>query len=95
MNVSEETVKKIAHLSRLSFDKEGSKEIAEDMTRILTWVDKLNEIDTEGVSPITNMSVEVNAFREDVVKDQLDHDKALKNAPNKDSNYLRVPKVLD
>ena len=95
MKVSEDTVKDIAHLSRLSFDKESATEMANAMSKILTWVDKLNEVNTENVMPITNMSVEVNAFREDVVKEELPHEDALKSAPKKDSNYFRVPKVLD
>ena len=66
-----------------------------DMTGILTWVEKLNELDTEDVEPLTNMSFEINSLREDKVKPHLDHERGLKNAPKSDSDYFRVPKVLE
>lgn len=65
------------------------------MTEILDWVEKLNELDTTGVEPLTNMSQEVNAYREDEVKEHLSHECALLNGPKKDSDYFRVPKVLE
>ncbi|BDD08454.1 aspartyl/glutamyl-tRNA(Asn/Gln) amidotransferase subunit C [Fulvitalea axinellae] len=95
MNINEEAIKKIAHLARLDFDEKGATEMAESMTRILDWVEKLNEVDTDGVKPLTNMSHEVNAFREDEVKDHLSREMALKNAPKKDDDYFRVPKVIE
>jgi aspartyl-tRNA(Asn)/glutamyl-tRNA(Gln) amidotransferase subunit C len=55
----------------------------------------LNEVDTEGIEPLTTMSHEVNALREDVVKNQLSKEEVLKNAPKKDSDFFRVPKVLE
>jgi aspartyl-tRNA(Asn)/glutamyl-tRNA(Gln) amidotransferase subunit C len=57
-------------------------------------VEQLQEVDTEGVEPLTNMSHEVNVFREDVAGEHLDHERALKNAPDHDEDYFRVPKVL-
>ena len=66
-----------------------------DMTKIITWVEKLNEVDTEGIEPLTSMSHEVNAFREDEVLPHLGHDLALKQAPHHDTDYFRVPKVLE
>ncbi|MBC8110550.1 MAG: Asp-tRNA(Asn)/Glu-tRNA(Gln) amidotransferase subunit GatC, partial [Verrucomicrobia bacterium] len=63
--------------------------------KILDWVDQLNEIDTTGVEPLIHLSAEQNVMREDIPTDHLAHDKALLNAPKKDSDYFRVPKVMD
>lgn len=95
MKLDTDTVKKIAHLARLEFDEAGAKKMKQDMTQILDWVEKLNEVDTEGVEPITTMSSEVNVLREDVVGEHLSHEKGLKNAPQRDSDYFRVPKVME
>lgn len=65
------------------------------MTNIISFVEKLNEVDTQGIEPLTTMSHEINALREDIVQPHLDHELALKSAPKKDSDYFRVPKVLE
>ena len=62
---------------------------------MVEWVEKLREVDTDGVEPLTTMSSEVNVLREDQVKEHLPHERALLNAPKKDENYFRVPKVLE
>jgi aspartyl-tRNA(Asn)/glutamyl-tRNA(Gln) amidotransferase subunit C len=95
MKIDREHLTKIAHLARLEFDEKDAEKMTQDMTAIVEWVDKLNEVDTDGVEPLTTMSYEVNVFREDVVKDHLDHERALLNAPKKDQDYFRVPKVLE
>ncbi len=95
MKIDRETLRKIAHLARLDLKKEDEESMIADLTGILDWVDQLNEVDTEGVIPLTNMSHEVNMFREDEVGRHLDHNQALKNAPNKDDDYFKVPKVIE
>ncbi|MGK7391540.1 MAG: Asp-tRNA(Asn)/Glu-tRNA(Gln) amidotransferase subunit GatC [Candidatus Cyclobacteriaceae bacterium M2_1C_046] len=95
MKVDKKTLYKIAHLSRLEIKEQDEERILSDMTKILTWVEKLNEVDTEGVEPLTSMSHEVNILREDEVRPHLEHEKALKHAPKKDPDYFRVPKVLE
>jgi aspartyl-tRNA(Asn)/glutamyl-tRNA(Gln) amidotransferase subunit C len=95
MKIDLNTVKKIAHLARLEFDEEGAEKMQKDMTQILDWEEQLNEIDTEGVEPITTMSSEENVLREDVVGEHLSHERGLLNAPQRDSDYFRVPKVLE
>jgi len=95
MKIDNDTLKKIAHLARLEFDEKGAKKMTEDMTQILDWVEKLSEVDTDGVEPLTTMSSEVNVLREDVKGKHLPHEDALKNAPQKDSDYFRVPKVIE
>lgn len=95
MKINRDVLDKIAHLARLEFDEKDAEKMMEDMTAIVNWVEKLNEVDTEGVEPLTTMSHEINSLREDEVKPHLDHEEALKNAPKKDSDYFRVPKVLE
>ncbi|RZS98499.1 Asp-tRNA(Asn)/Glu-tRNA(Gln) amidotransferase subunit GatC [Cecembia calidifontis] len=95
MKVDLNTVKKIAHLARLEFDAEGAEKMVKDMTQILDWEEQLNEINTEGVEPLTTMSSEVNVLRPDELGEHLSHERALQNAPQKDSDYFRVPKVLE
>jgi aspartyl-tRNA(Asn)/glutamyl-tRNA(Gln) amidotransferase subunit C len=95
MAITKETLDKIAHLARLEFAAADADKILKDMNGILAFVDKLNEVDTEGVEPLTSMSHEINAFREDEVKPHLSHESALLNAPKKDADYFRVPKVLE
>ncbi|MGB3464050.1 MAG: Asp-tRNA(Asn)/Glu-tRNA(Gln) amidotransferase subunit GatC [Cyclobacteriaceae bacterium] len=95
MKITEETLEKIAHLARLKFDPDDSKQMIEDMDKILTWVEKLEELDTENVTPLTHMSAEINVYREDEVNNQLSREKALLNAPKSDKEFFRVPKVIE
>jgi aspartyl-tRNA(Asn)/glutamyl-tRNA(Gln) amidotransferase subunit C len=95
MKIDRPLLYKIAHLARLEFDEKDTEKVMQDMTTIVEWVEKLNEVDTEGVEPLTSMSHELNAFREDKAKTTLTHEEVLKNAPQKDANFFRVPKVLD
>lgn len=95
MNVNRELLDKITHLARLEFDEKEAEKMMEDMTTIVSWMEKLKEVNTDGVEPLTTMSHELNVMREDHVKPHLEQEDALKNAPVKDSNYFRVPKVLE
>lgn len=95
MKIDRPLLDKIAHLSRLEFDEKDAEKIMKEMSGIITWVEQLNEVDTSGVEPLTTMSHEINALREDEVNPHLSHEKALLNAPKKDSDYFRVPKVLE
>ena len=95
MKIDKSTLDKIAHLARLEYDEKNSEKMLKDLNDIVTFVEKLKELDTTGVEPLTTMSQEINALREDIVKEQLSRDEALVNAPKKDSEFFRVPKVLD
>jgi aspartyl-tRNA(Asn)/glutamyl-tRNA(Gln) amidotransferase subunit C len=95
MSVDKATIHKIAHLARLEFDDVKEEEMTKSLNNILDWMEVLNKVDTENVKPLTHMSAEINVLREDVVKDGLSHQDALLNAPKKDSDYFRVPKVLE
>ena len=95
MKIDRALLDKIAHLSRLEFDEKDAEKMMKDMTAIVDWVEKLKEVDTEGVEPLTTMSHEINVLREDEVKPHMSHEEALRNAPKKDADYFRVPKVLE
>lgn len=95
MKITEETVDHIAHLARLEFEGDAKTAIREDLERIISFIDKLKEVDTENVEPLIFMSHELNRLREDVAVDSVTQVQALKNAPKSDSDYFRIPKVLD
>lgn len=95
MKIDKDSIKKIAHLARLQFDESSAEKMSQDMSQILDWVEQLNELDTSGVAPLTTMSSEVNDMRDDKVGTHLDHEAGLKNAPKRDEDYFRVPKVLE
>lgn len=95
MKIDKSTIKKIAHLARLEFDEDGVEKMSKDMSQILDWVEQLNEINTDNIEPLTTMSSEVNVMREDVQGEHLAHEAGLKNAPKRDEDYFRVPKVLE
>lgn len=95
MHIDTATVERIAHLARLEFTEQEKEGLVKDMSKILDWMDKLNEINTDHVTPLIHMSAEVNVLRDDVVSSLFTHEQGLKNAPKKDSDYFRVPKVID
>jgi aspartyl-tRNA(Asn)/glutamyl-tRNA(Gln) amidotransferase subunit C len=95
MKIDKELLQKIAHLSRLDFNEQDEQKMLNSMNSILDWVEQLNAVDTTNVQPLTHMSEEVNAVREDVSHIPLSHERGLKNAPRKDSDYFRVPKVIE
>lgn len=95
MKVTEEIIDHIAHLSRLEFQGEAKEAIRQDMENIIRFMEKLQEVDTENVEPLIFMTKEINHLREDVAVQTVTHEEALKNAPKKDSDYFRIPKVLN
>jgi aspartyl-tRNA(Asn)/glutamyl-tRNA(Gln) amidotransferase subunit C len=82
-------------LARLDFKGEELDSIKGDMEKIIGFMDKLSEIDTENVEPLIFMNEKVNVLREDVSNQTLSKEDALSNAPKSDSDYFRIPKVLD
>ncbi|HVA97887.1 MAG TPA: Asp-tRNA(Asn)/Glu-tRNA(Gln) amidotransferase subunit GatC [Bacteroidia bacterium] len=94
MQIDESTVDRLAVLARLEFDAETKKEMVKDLARIISFVDKLKELDTSNVEPLIYMNDEVNVLREDIVKQVITHQEAMLNAPKKDSDFFKVPKVI-
>jgi aspartyl-tRNA(Asn)/glutamyl-tRNA(Gln) amidotransferase subunit C len=95
MKITEDIIDHIAHLSRLEFEGEDKKLIIQDLERIVGMMDTLQQIPTDDVEPLIFMTDEYNALREDVSEVSLSQQDVLKNAPKKDSDYFRIPKVLD
>lgn len=95
MKVDDALVDKLAKLSRLEFDAEEKKAIIKDLGRMLDFAEQLNEVDTTGVEPLIHVNPEKNVFRPDEVTESLTQAEALKNAPNHDSYYFKVPKVVE
>jgi len=94
MKIDSKTVDKLAELAKLEFDEEGKKEIINDLNRIVEFVEKLSELDTSNVEPLIYLSEDTNVMRNDEVKQVISQQEALKNAPVKDSDYIKVPKVI-
>ena len=87
-------VDKLAHLARLSFDEAGKQQIRTDLQRMIHFVEKLDELDLEGVEPLMHMTTEVNVLRDDEVKGSITREQALQNAPSHDEQFFKVPKVI-
>ena len=92
MSISLEHIKHLAHLSRLEFTEEELKEMQGDMGKILDFVAQIDALDLSGIEPLTQMSDSVNVMREDQTKGMIQKAEALKNAPDANSDYFRLPK---
>jgi len=94
MAVTKKEVEKIAELARLKFSEEELENFTPQMNEILSYMDKLNELDTENIKPLSHPVEQSNVFREDEMKASITTDEALKNAPSKDEHHFKVPKVI-
>lgn len=94
MKIDKQLISELENLTRLELSETEREKIAADLTQILDMVEKLNEVDTEGVEPLVYVSGETNVLRPDEVKDQLDRKTALRDAPMSDGVYFMVPKVI-
>ena len=94
MNIDDSIVDKIAGLSKLKFEGKSKDKMKDDMNKMIDFVGKLNEVNTEGVEPLIHLTEELNILRDDVSYSKTTQEEALKNAPKKDSDYFRIPKVL-
>lgn len=95
MKIDVTTVDQVAHLARLEFDGAEKEGIINDMNRMLNFVEQLNELDTTNVEPLIYMTDETNVLRDDVAHVDISQHDALKNAPKKDSDYFKVPKMVE
>ncbi len=95
MRIDKDLVEKIAHLARLQFNEKEKVKIEADLNRILDFMETLNEVDTSMVAPLIYMNDEVNVLRKDEVIQTITHEEGLANAPKKDTDYFRVPKVIE
>ncbi|MFY8020534.1 MAG: Asp-tRNA(Asn)/Glu-tRNA(Gln) amidotransferase subunit GatC [Bacteroidia bacterium] len=95
MDINDETIDKLSDLAKLEFKGEEREGIKQDLSRILSYFETLNELNTDEVEPLIFMSDELNILREDMASTEITKEEALRNAPAKDSDYFRVPKVID
>ena len=95
MEITNEIIDKLANLAKLQFKDEQKEGIRNDLTKIIAFVDKIDELDIDGVEPLIHMSKEINVLREDEVKETITQVQALKNAPSKDSDYFKISTVLN
>jgi aspartyl-tRNA(Asn)/glutamyl-tRNA(Gln) amidotransferase subunit C len=94
MEVNDKMIRDLANLSRLEFNEQETKDIKKDLEKMIRFVEKLNELDTSGVEPLLHMSANLNILREDEVSGSVSREEALKNAPDQDGRFFRVPKVI-
>ena len=94
MKITRKEVEHVAHLARLHMGSEELDLMTEQLDMILSYVAKLEELDTEGVEPTTHAFSISNAFREDIVEPSLDQDKALANGPDHSDESFIVPRVI-
>ncbi|HEX8675982.1 MAG TPA: Asp-tRNA(Asn)/Glu-tRNA(Gln) amidotransferase subunit GatC [Segetibacter sp.] len=94
MEVNDELVDKLANLARLTFEPAEKAEIKRDLQKMISFIEKLNELDTTGVEPLLFMTDEVNVLREDEVKGSITREEGLLNAPVKDEQFFKVPKMI-
>jgi aspartyl-tRNA(Asn)/glutamyl-tRNA(Gln) amidotransferase subunit C len=94
MEVTDQMINSLANLSRLQFNEIENQEIKKDLQRMISFVEKLNEVDTTGVEPLLHMTEAQSIYRQDVVKGSMSKKEALNNAPAADENYFKVPKVI-
>ena len=94
MKITPEEISHVASLARLHLSQEEVEAMAKQLDEILTYVAKLNELETESVVPTTHAISIVNAFREDEVKGSLPRDKALANGPQQNGESFVVPRVI-
>ena len=95
MKVTKEDLQNVAVLSRLAIPADQEDKYIDQMDKILTYMENLSELDTENVKPTTYALPMQNVFRKDEVKESLDREAALANAPLKEDGYFKVPKVLE
>ena len=94
MQVTDELIDKLAALSKLNFNDEEKQAIRGDLEKMISFVEKLQEVNTDGVEPLLHMTETVNLSREDVPKGQISRELALKNAPLHNDQFFKVPKII-
>ena len=95
MSIDLKTVKHISKLSRISVDEKKAKKIESDLNSIFTFIEKLNELDTSKVEPLTSIAETTLALRKDEIKSKNIQDQILKNSPENNKDFFVVPKVVE
>ena len=95
MSVDKKTVSKVARLARIAVPEDRLEPMAKELNTILAWIEQLNEVDVEGVEPMTTPVAMALPMREDVVTDGNIRDQVLANAPRTEDGFFVVPKVVE
>ena len=95
MSVDAATVKRVAHLARIREPEDRLEPLAKELSGILAWIEQLNEVDTDGVEPMTSAVAAKLPMRQDVVSDGGDAGRILANAPKSANGFFVVPKVVE
>lgn len=92
--ISDETIEYVGILAKLELSEEEKEQAKQDMGKMLDYIDKLNELDTKGVEPMSHVFPVTNVFREDVVTNGDGHEATLANAPSRKEDGFKVPKTI-
>ena len=95
MIIDKKMVHKVADLARIAIKEEEVDVLTQEMNKILTFMEKLNELDTKGVKPLVYMNEEVNVWREDKVKQEISVEDGLKNSAKHNDSFFFVPKIIE
>ena len=95
MNINQNVISKLARLSKLKFNEDEMKLISNDLSKMLDFINQLQDLDTEGTDPLIHVNEEINNWREDQVQGMISQEEALSNSPVKDGTYFKLPKVLE
>jgi len=95
MNLDAQTINKIADLARIHIDDKQVDVLIPEMNKVLSFMEKLNELDTTNVKPLVYMNESVNVWREDVVKQEITTAEGLKNAAIHTDEFFMVPKIIE
>ena len=95
MKLDTNTINKIAKLARIKLSDDEAKDLLKDMNSILDWVEQLNDVNTDSIDPLANISSSTLPQRKDESKDVNSSDEILQNSPDKLEGYFAVPKVVE
>jgi aspartyl-tRNA(Asn)/glutamyl-tRNA(Gln) amidotransferase subunit C len=94
MEVNDTLVDKLANLAKLSFNEKEKQDIKNDLQKMIGFINKLQEVNTENVEPLLHMTGNINVMRDDKAEQTISNKEALKNAPANDGTFFKVPKVI-
>lgn len=93
--ITKKEVEHVARLARLTLSEDEKEILTNQLNSILTYMEKLNELNTKDVEPTSHVFPIQNVFKEDILKDSLPREKALSNAPDRTEEFYRVPKIIE
>ena len=95
MSIDLKTIKHISKLSRISVDEKKAEKLAGDLNSIFNFIEKLNELNTDNVEPLTSVAETTLKFRSDEIKSKNIREQIIKNSPEDNEDYFVVPKVIE